>query len=339
MAKKILVTGGLGYIGSHTVVSLQEQGFVVYIADDLSNSRLSVLDQIASITGVRPGFTQMNLCDVSATKELFLREKFDGVIHFAAHKAVGESVQNPLKYYTNNLGALESVLYAMEASGTENIIFSSSCTVYGEADEFPIKETTPLKIPVSPYGKTKLFGEQIISDFCDATLVRGISLRYFNPIGAHSSARIGELPLGHPDNLVPYITQTAIGIREELSIFGNDYDTPDGTCIRDYIHVCDLSEAHVAALRRILSNTKTNFEVFNVGTGKGHSVLQMVLAFEEATGIKLNYKIAARRPGDATAYYANTDKVHKELGWKASRDLNEMLKSAWDWQLTLEKND
>jgi UDP-glucose 4-epimerase len=334
--KKILVTGGLGYIGSHTVVELQNEGFEVIIIDDLSNSSITVLDRITSITGVKPSFEQIDLKDKEAVKHFFKKHSIDGVIHFAASKAVGESVQEPLKYYENNISTLVYVLKEMLANDVYNFIFSSSCTVYGQADQLPIKEDAPLKPAESPYGETKQIGEHIIRDTSKATQLKAIALRYFNPIGAHKSAKIGELPLGIPQNLVPFVVQTAAGIREHLSIFGDDYPTPDGTAIRDYIHVVDLAKAHIAALNRLLNNkNKAKCEFFNIGTGKGSSVLEVVHAFEKATGEKVNYKLTERRAGDIVEAYADTTLANKELGWNAQLNLEEALSSAWKWQKNL----
>ncbi len=334
--KKILVTGGLGYIGSHTVVELQNEGFEVIIIDDLSNSSIEVLDKITSITGIKPTFEQIDLKDKEAVKHFFKYYTIDGVIHFAASKAVGESVNEPLKYYENNISTLVYVLKEMTANNVQNFIFSSSCTVYGQADELPITESAPTKPAESPYGATKKMGEIIIEDTSKVTDLKAIALRYFNPIGAHETAKIGELPLGVPQNLIPYVVQTAAGIRECLSIYGDDYDTVDGTAVRDYIHVVDLAKAHIAALNRLLSNeNKTNCEFFNIGTGTGSSVLEVVHAFEKATGKKVNYKIVDRRAGDITAAYADTSLANKELGWKTELSLDEALASSWKWQETL----
>jgi len=332
---KILVTGGLGYIGSHTVVELKNSGYEVVIVDNLSNSSIDVLDGVHAITGQKLHFEKLDLrnaLDVDA----FFKKHHDikGVIHFAASKAVGESVEKPLLYYENNITSLIHVLKALKTLDSSCFIFSSSCTVYGQADELPITEHAPVKQPESPYGNTKKIGEEIIKDVCKANAgFKAISLRYFNPIGAHSSAKIGELPIGVPQNLVPFITQTAIGLREELSVFGDDYPTPDGTCIRDYIHVVDLAKAHVVALSRLLENkNKSNYEVFNLGTGKGSSVLEVINAFEKVSGESLNYKIVGRRPGDITAAYADTDKANQELGWKTEQSIDEAMHSAWKWE-------
>ena len=335
---KILVTGGLGFIGSHTVVSLQKKGYDVIVIDNLSNSSLKVIEGITNITSATPDFHKLDLRDKLDVNEFFKsHQDISGVIHFAASKAVGESVENPLLYYENNLAALTYLLQNIIKLPQKNIIFSSSCTVYGEAEQLPISEDASIKPAISPYGNTKQIGEEIILDTCKAfSKLKAISLRYFNPIGAHPSAEIGELPLGTPQNLVPYITQTAIGRRDHLSVFGDDYPTTDGTCIRDYIHVMDLAEAHVVALERLMSSkTDTNFEVFNLGTGIGSSVLEVVNAFESASGEKLNYSIVDRRAGDVVAAYANTEKANKILGWKAKRSLEQALKDAWTWEKSL----
>lgn len=332
---KILVTGGLGYIGSHTVVALLNEGYEVLIVDNLSNSNFSVLEGITDITGKSPQFFKIDLRNKEAVIDFFNKNKdIDGIIHFAASKAVGESVERPLLYYENNLNSLIYLLQEMQNKSRSNFIFSSSCTVYGQADELPITEDAPIKEAVSPYGNTKHIGEDIISDFCKSQdIFQAISLRYFNPIGAHPSSKIGELPIGVPQNLVPFITQTAKGKREELAVFGDDYDTPDGTCIRDYIHVMDLAEAHVRALERLLDNESAqNYEVFNLGTGSGSSVMEVIKAFEKATGENLPYRIAERRPGDIMAAYADTTKANKVLGWKAKRSLEKALSSAWQWE-------
>jgi UDP-glucose 4-epimerase len=332
--KKILVTGGLGFIGSHTVVELQNSGFKVIIIDDLSNTTINVLKNITSITGIQPEFHQIDLRIKSDVKAFFESNTVDGIIHFAAFKAVGESVQKPLDYYENNIGSLVYILQEMKDRNLDNFIFSSSCTVYGQADELPITENAPIKPAESPYGNTKQIGEEIIKDSCKAYNLNAIALRYFNPIGAHDSIKIGELPIGVPQNLIPFITQTAAGIREKLSVFGDDYPTIDGTAVRDYIHVVDLAKAHIAALQRLLNNNnKNNFEFFNVGTGTGSSVLEVIKAFENASKKSLNYKIIDRREGDITAAYADTTIANKELQWKTEKTLNEALASAWKWQL------
>ncbi|SNR16634.1 UDP-glucose 4-epimerase GalE [Tenacibaculum jejuense] len=331
--KNILVTGGLGFIGSHTVVELQNAGFHVIIIDNLSNSKIEVLNNIEEITSKKPQFFNIDLRNKEDVKHFFNTNSIDGIIHFAASKAVGESVNKPLEYYENNINSLVYILQEMKTHTISNFIFSSSCTVYGQADELPITENSPIKPAESPYGNTKQIGEEIIRDTCKADNLSAISLRYFNPIGAHESIKIGELPIGVPQNLIPYITQTALGIREQLSVFGDDYDTPDGTAIRDYIHVVDLAKAHIAALERLLNKkNKENFEFFNVGTGKGNSVLEIIQKFETATNVKLNYKITNRRAGDVTAAFADVSKIQKELNWKNEKTLNEALISAWEWQ-------
>ena len=333
MAKQILVTGGLGFIGSHTVVELQNAGFDVVVIDDLSNTTIKVLDQITDITGIKPAFEQIDLRIKADVKAFFDKYKVDGIIHFAAFKAVGESMHKPLDYYENNLGALVYILQEMRDRKLDNFIFSSSCTVYGQADELPITEKAPVKKAESVYGNTKQIGEEIIQDASKAHGINAIALRYFNPVGAHESVKIGELPLGVPQNLIPFITQTAAGMRAELSVFGDDYDTPDGTAVRDYIHVVDLAKAHIAALNRLIEkNNKETYEFFNVGTGKGSSVLEVINAFENANGVKLNYKIVDRRAGDITAAYADTTIANKELNWKTELSLETALKSAWEWQ-------
>lgn len=332
---KILVTGGLGFIGSHTVVELQNEGFEVIIIDDCSNANEKVLDGIAAITGVRPIFEKFDLKEKSKVEDFFSRHgDVVGVIHFAASKAVGESVEKPLLYYENNLGTLVYLLKELCKMSKASFIFSSSCTVYGQADTMPITEDAPVKAAESPYGNTKQMGEEIIADTCKVTPgLNAIALRYFNPMGAHPSVEIGELPVGVPQNLVPFITQTGIGMREELSVFGDDYPTDDGTCIRDYIYVVDLAKAHVLALKRLLDGRNSeNYEVFNVGTGKGSSVLEAIQSFERVSGKKLNYKIVDRRPGDVVAAYADTTKANTVLGWKAEYTLDQAMKSAWDWE-------
>ena len=334
--KKVLVTGGLGYIGSHTVVALQEAGFEVLVIDDLSNAQPEVVERIEKITGIRPHFEQIDLREKNAVTDFFNRNEIDGIIHFAASKAVGESVENPLLYYENNLNTLIYLLQECDAHSINNFIFSSSCTVYGEPDNLPITENAPVKLALSPYGNTKQIGEEIIFDTCAASNLQSISLRYFNPIGAHESAEIGELPKGTQQNLVPFITQTAAGLREELSIFGDDYPTRDGSCIRDYIHVVDLANAHVVALQRLFTEENLlNYEVFNLGTGKGISVLEVVKSFEKVIGKKLNYKIVDRRAGDVVSVYADTTKANEILGWKTQRTMEEALASAWKWEQKL----
>jgi UDP-glucose 4-epimerase len=331
--KKILVTGGLGFIGSHTVVELQQAGYQVIIIDNLSNSTIEVLKNITSITNIQPEFYNIDLKNKVAVQAFFEQHTIDGIIHFAAYKAVGESVQKPLTYYENNISSLVYLLQELKEHQLSNLIFSSSCTVYGQANELPITENAPVKPAESPYGNTKQIGEEIIKESCKADGLKAISLRYFNPIGAHETALIGELPLGIPQNLIPFITQTAAGIRKELAVFGDDYPTPDGTAVRDYIHVVDLAKAHIAALERLLEQkNKNDFEVFNVGTGKGSSVLEVIQAFEKVSGEKLNYKITNRREGDIAAAYADTSLIDGELGWKATKTLEEALASAWEWQ-------
>tara|TARA_R110000850_G_scaffold203228_1_gene329558 strand:- start:176664 stop:177683 length:1020 start_codon:yes stop_codon:yes gene_type:complete len=336
---KILVTGGLGYIGSHTAVALQQAGFEVLIVDNMSNSSIDVLEGITRITGVTPQFKYLDLRDKAEVHHYFKTHKdIDGIIHFAASKAVGESVENPLLYYENNLTTLVYMLQECAKYNINNFIFSSSCTVYGEPDSLPITESAPVKTATSPYGNTKQISEEIIFDTTQVSPIKAIALRYFNPIGAHESGEIGELPLGVPQNLVPFITQTAIGLREQLSVFGNDYDTADGSCIRDYIHVMDLAEAHVVALKRLLDNKQEDaFEVFNVGTGTGSSVFEVIKAFENVTGTPLNYKVVDRRPGDVVAVYADTTKANTQLGWNAQRDLETALRSAWKWEQKVRK--
>lgn len=331
---KILVTGGLGFIGSHTVVELQNEGFEVVIIDNLSNTTLSVLDNITEITGKKPEFHEIDLRIKNDVKQFFDNTKVDGIIHFAAFKAVGESMSKPLDYYENNLGALVYLLQEMRDRKLDNFIFSSSCTVYGQADELPIREDAPVKEAESVYGNTKQIGEEIIRDASNSHNINTIALRYFNPIGAHPSVKIGELPLGVPANLIPFVTQTAAGIRKELSVFGDDYPTEDGTAVRDYIHVVDLAKAHIAALKRLMNKkNKASFEYFNIGTGKGTSVLEIIKTFEKVNNIKLNYKIVGRREGDVTAAFADTTTANKELNWKTEKTLEEALVSAWKWQL------
>jgi len=333
--KRVLVTGGTGYIGSHTVVELIEEGFEVVIIDNLSNSDIGVLDGIEAITGKKPDFEEVDLRDKEATFNVFRKYGDIGsIIHFAAFKAVGESVDKPLEYYHNNVISLVYLLEAMQSFGTNNIVFSSSCTVYGEPDILPVTEEAPIKKANSPYGNTKQISEEILQDNLHPhPEINVISLRYFNPIGAHPSALIGELPIGIPNNLVPFITQTAIGLREELRVFGNDYNTPDGYAIRDYINVVDLARAHVIAIQRLQKGQqKKNFEVFNLGTGTGHSVMEVINAFEKATGEKLKYKVTGRREGDVEKVYADTSFANRELGWKAEKTLEETLLSAWNWE-------
>lgn len=332
---KILVTGGLGFIGSHTVVELQNEGYEVVVIDDLSNSSENVLDGITAITGKTPIFEKLDLKEKADVEAFFAKyNDIIGVIHFAANKAVGESVQEPLKYYENNISTLVYILKELKKLPSASFIFSSSCTVYGQADELPITENAPVKPAESPYGNTKQIGEEIIKDTCKVVpSIKAIALRYFNPIGAHESVEIGELPLGVPLNLVPFITQTAAGVREQLSVFGDDYPTPDGTCIRDYIHVVDLAKAHVIALQRLLQGKhKANYETFNLGTGKGSSVLEVVKSFEKVSGEKLNYKIVGRREGDVISAFADTKKATEELGWKTQLSLDDAVLSAWKWE-------
>ena len=331
----ILVTGGLGYIGSHTVVSLLEKGYDVLVVDDLSNSTVDVLDGIETASGIRPVFEKLDLQDRQGIEHLFKSYTIDGIIHFAAYKAVGESVEKPIAYYQNNLGSLLNLLSEIAQSNKSiPFIFSSSCTVYGEADTLPISEDAPIKPATSPYGNTKQIGEEIILDATRANAsFKAIALRYFNPIGAHPSIAIGELPIGRPQNLVPFITQTAAGLYPKLTVFGNDYPTVDGTNVRDYIHVVDLAEAHIVALERILDGKASDaYEVFNLGTGKGSSVLEVVKSFERVSGLKLNYELGPRRAGDVVAAYADTTKAREVLGWKTSRSLDEAVASAWKWE-------
>lgn len=336
--KTILVTGGLGYIGSHTVVELLATGFEVLIVDDCSNSDISVLDGIERISGKRPLFKKLDLRVKEEVASFFKQESIDGIVHFAASKAVGESVENPLLYYENNIHTLVYLLQECETHEISNFIFSSSCTVYGEPDSLPIKETAVVKEAVSPYGNTKQISEEIIRDTCRAGAMQSIALRYFNPIGAHESGEIGELPKGTPQNLVPFITQTAAGIRAQLSIFGDDYPTVDGSCVRDYIHVVDLAKAHVIAMKRLVDAKNTeSYEVFNIGTGKGSSVFEVVKAFEHVAHKKLNYKVVSRRPGDVISVYADTVKANTILGWKAERTMEEAMDSAWKWEKKLRK--
>lgn len=340
MATKILVTGGTGYIGSHTTVELQNAGYEVVIVDNLSNSNIKVLDGIEAITGIRPAFEEVDCTDMPALKAVF--DKYPGIkaiINFAASKAVGESVQKPLLYYRNNLTTLINLLELMPQYGVEGFVFSSSCTVYGQPEVLPVTEDTPRQTATSPYGNTKKICEDIITDAVHADApYKAILLRYFNPIGAHPSAKIGELPLGVPQNLIPFVTQTAAGIREQLSVFGDDYNTPDGSCIRDYINVVDLAKAHVVAVERMLSGKSLeNVEVFNVGTGRGLSVLEIVESFQKVTGVKLNYKIVGRREGDIEQVWADPTKANQVLGWTAEATVEDTLLSAWRWQESLAK--
>ena len=338
MKETILVTGGTGFIGSHTTVELQNAGYNVVIVDNLSNSQANVIDGIEKITGIRPAFEKVDLQDFAATEAVFKKyQGIRGIIHFAASKAVGESVQKPLLYYRNNILSLVNLLELMPKYQVKGIIFSSSCTVYGQPDQLPATEETPIKKAESPYGNTKQINEEIIQDTVKSgSPIQSIILRYFNPIGSHPSALIGEMPNGVPQNLIPFLTQTAMGIREKLSVFGDDYDTPDGSCIRDYIYVVDLAKAHVCAMSRILDGkTEEPVEIYNIGTGKGTSVLELINGFERATGVKLNYEIVGRRAGDIEKVWGNVDKANRVLGWKADTPLDDLLRSAWKWQVAL----
>jgi len=340
MKKKILVTGGTGYIGSHTTVELINEGFDVVIIDNLCNSDKEVIDSISKITGIKPSLEILDICDSCKLKTFFNNNSnISAVIHFAALKSVGESVNKPLDYYKNNLVSLINLLNEMKKYQISNLVFSSSCTVYGQPESLPVTENTPLLPATSPYGKTKQIGEKIISDtvFSDAS-IKAIALRYFNVIGAHPSALIGELPRGTPENLVPYITQTAIGLRDELKVFGNDYNTPDGYCIRDYLNVVDLAKAHVVAVKRLIDRkNKSDFEVFNLGSGKGVSVKEAIETFERVSGIKLKYKVGGRRAGDIEKIWANPEYANKELGWKTESSLDESMKTAWEWEKRINK--
>lgn len=337
MKKKILVTGGTGYIGSHTAVALHQQHYDLVLIDNLSNSSVKILDQLAKITGQRPAFEKLDMCDDGAMRNFF--DKHDdiaGVIHFAALKAVGESVDFPLKYYHNNLVSLINLMNCMQERGIPNLVFSSSCTVYGQPDKLPVNEQSPVKKAESPYGNTKQIAEEIISETTNASSVRAISLRYFNPIGAHESGLIGELPIGIPNNLIPFITQTAIGKLHKLSVFGDDYDTPDGTAIRDYIDVNDLAKAHVVAVERMIQDRMDQvYEVFNLGTGRGYTVLETIRTFEQITGLRLNFEVVGRRAGDVEKVWADTTLANLKLGWRAERGLAEMLATAWKWEKNL----
>ena len=338
MKETILVTGGTGFIGSHTTVELQNAGYEVVIADNLSNSQADVIDGIEKITGIRPAFEQVDLRDFAATEALFKKyPQIRGIIHFAASKAVGESVEKPLLYYRNNIVSLVNLLELMPKYDVKGIIFSSSCTVYGQPDVLPVTEESPIKKAESPYGNTKQINEEIIQDTVrSGSPIKSIILRYFNPIGSHPTAIIGEMPNGVPQNLIPYLTQTAIGIREKLSVFGDDYDTPDGSCIRDYIYVVDLAKAHVSAMTRIMEDQiEEPVEIYNIGTGTGTSVLELIHAFEKATGFKLNYQIVGRRAGDIERVWGNVDKANRKLGWRADTPLEDVLASAWRWQVAL----
>ena len=342
MKQTILVTGGTGFIGSHTTVELQEAGYDVVIVDNLSNSKIEVLDGIEKITGIRPAFEEVNLEDKEATERVFQKyPNIEGIIHFAASKAVGESVEKPLMYYRNNVVSLINLLEMMPKYNVKGIIFSSSCTVYGQPNQenLPVTEDAPHQKATSPYGNTKEINEQIIYDYIHSGApIKSIVLRYFNPIGAHPTAHIGELPNGVPNNLIPYVTQTAMGIREQLTIFGNDYNTEDGTCIRDYIYVVDLAKAHVAAMARILDKETDKIEYFNIGTGSGNSTLEIVTTFEKATGIKVNWKFGPRREGDIEKIWGDCTKANTVLGWKADTPLEDVLASAWKWQQKLRED-
>ena len=339
MKQKILVTGGTGFIGSHTTVELQQAGYDVVIVDNLSNSNAEVVDGIEQITGIRPAFEKVDCCDKQALEAVFAKYKdIKGIIHFAASKAVGESVEKPLLYYRNNTVSLLNLLELMPVYGVKGFIFSSSCTVYGQPtkEHLPVTEDAPIQEACSPYGNTKQISEEIIRDYIHSGApIKSVILRYFNPIGAHPSALIGELPNGVPNNLIPFVTQTAMGVREELKIFGNDYDTPDGTCIRDYIYVVDLAKAHVKAMQRVLDMDTEPIEYFNVGTGRGVSTYEVVDKFEKATGVKVNWSYAPRREGDIEKVWANPDKANNVLGWKSETSLEDTLRSAWNWQLKL----
>ncbi|MDE6010819.1 MAG: UDP-glucose 4-epimerase GalE [Muribaculaceae bacterium] len=332
--KTVLISGGAGYIGTHTTVELIAAGYDVVVIDNLSNSEAAAIDGVRQITGRDIIFEVVDTCDKSSLRKVFERHTFDTVIHFAAFKAVGESVANPLMYYQNNLGSFMNIVELMKEFGRPNVLFSSSATVYGEAEELPVTESTPRQPATSPYGNTKQIAEDILRDCCYAYKdLYGIALRYFNPIGAHPSALIGELPRGVPNNLVPFVTQTAAGIREQLSVFGNDYDTPDGTCLRDYIDIVDLAKAHVAAVNRMTQDKmEAKYEIFNVGTGRPVSVLELLTTFERVNNLKLPYRIVDRRPGDVTAVWADTSLANDVLGWKAERTLDETLRSAWEWE-------
>lgn len=337
---KILVTGGLGFIGSHTVVELQSEGFEVVIIDNLSNADESVLEGIAKISGKKPVFEKLDLREKASVSDFFSRHSdVSGVIHFAASKAVGESVENPLLYYENNINALVYLLQELSKKDKAHFIFSSSCTVYGQAETMPITENASVQPAMSPYGNTKQIGEEIVQDTAKVTNISAILLRYFNPVGAHASGEIGELPIGVPQNLVPFITQTGIGLRKELSVFGNDYPTSDGTCVRDYIHVVDLAKAHVTGLKRLIGEKNLEkVETFNLGTGKGSTVLEVISAFEKVSGQKLPHKIVGRREGDITEAYASTDKANNVLGWKTQLTLEDALDSAWKWEQKIRNN-
>ena len=335
--KKILVTGGTGYIGSHTVIELIKLGYEVLVIDNLSNSKAEVIDIIESITAVRPHFEKIEMCDKAALANYFSKHSnIDAVIHFAGILQVAESVENPLKYYHNNMFSTINLLECMVAYKIKNIVFSSSCTVYGNPTQLPVTETAPVQKAMSPYGNTKQMGEEILENVAKANDINVITLRYFNPIGAHESAKIGEIQHGVPHHLIPYITETAAGIRKQLNVFGGDYQTHDGTCVRDYIHVVDLAKAHIAAISRLLSQSnEAKLEVYNIGTGLGYSVLDIISAFEKATNIKINYQIVDRRPGDVEAVYADTRLAENKLNWKAVLSIEDMMRSAWNWELAL----
>jgi len=337
MAKRILITGGTGYIGSHTAVELIHQGYEVVIVDDLSNSEYRTIESIEKITGTKPGFYQFDLRNSPSLEKLFKDNKFDGIIHFAAKKAVGESVEKPLLYYDVNLNSMLNLLKLMELYKVSNLVFSSSCTVYGQPSRLPVTEDTPFASAESPYGHTKQIGEDILNLTTRTNgSLQALSLRYFNPVGAHPSALIGELPIGMPANLVPFITQTVAGLRSKLKVYGNDYNTSDGTAVRDYIHVVDLAKAHVRAIERMLNHEqKKSYEYFNIGTGKGSSVLEVIQTFEKINHTKVPYEIVDRRAGDIVKIYADTTRANNELNWKAQLNLDDMMKSAWKWQKTL----
>jgi UDP-glucose 4-epimerase len=336
MKQKILITGGAGYIGSHTAVALFEAGFEPIIIDNFSNSEKSAVEGIESIIGEKVKCYEGDCNDISLMEDIFGKEQFSGVIHFAAYKAVGESTEDPLKYYQNNVGSLLVLLNTMRKFDVKDLVFSSSCTVYGQPDENPVKESTPRKDAESPYGNTKKICEDILLDYVKSKApIKAIALRYFNPVGAHPSAAIGELPLGVPNNLVPFVTQTGAGIREQLTVYGDDYNTPDGTCIRDYIHVVDLAEAHVKSIQHLQDKPDNFHDLFNLGTGNGNTVLEVVKAFEKVSGSPLNYKIGPRRSGDIEKVWANTDKADQVLGWKARLSLEDALRDSWNWQLQL----
>lgn len=334
--KKILVTGGLGYIGSHTALALLAQDAEVIIIDNLSNTRHEVLDTIQQLSGKTVSYYNIDLCDIKNTEAVFNKHQINACIHFAAFKSVGDSVSDPLTYYKNNLYSLINLLELYKKYDYDNLIFSSSCSVYGDADELPVSETTALKTAQSPYGNTKQIGEEILKDHCKSSPLKSIALRYFNPCGAHPSALLGEYPLQPPNNLVPVITQTAIGKRPNMTIFGGDYETTDGTCVRDFIHVIDIADAHVLAVKRLLAKEQnSNFEIFNLGTGNGNTVLEAIKAFESVNQVKLNYTIGPRREGDVVKVYASTTKAAKELNWRAKLGLNDIMRSAWLWEQTL----